>query len=370
METNNQTELNNNSTTIQQNLKKVYLIAFGGFIIFMLLMVAIKIFKMKADNQSKLEDKPKVEFHGVAETVEDKSQWIFDAQNKLKENAKQQDELKQEIEQLKAQIQQNTQTESLNNNNAVGNQQQEGKQGSSILSDNWAMSSYGNQPHVDSHIPAGTYAKAVLLSGINVSAGVNSQGMPQPVLLRLIHKGSLPNKFYGRMKDCRLTAAAHGDLSSERAFMRLEKISCVKPDGNIISVDVSGYVTGEDGVNGMRGRVVTRDAEALRSGFAAGLLSGMARGISSSFETTTINPLTGGTLTTNTAKGKDILKKGAAEGSSNAFEMMAKYSIQRAEQYQPVIQVDAGRAVHVVFQESTPFGDKLVRGFENKGDKQ
>lgn len=212
-------------------------------------------------------------------------------------------------------------------------------------------------PHIDSYIPAGSFAKAVLLSGIDVSAGVSSQSNPKPVVLRLIDKGSLPNRAVGNMKECRVVAAAYGDLSSERAYMRLEKLSCIAKDGHIIETDVDGYISGEDGKNGLRGNVVMRDGEVLKRGFVGGLFSGLGKATAQTFQTTSVSPLG----VTSSVTGADSFAKATADGVGDAFELMAKYNIQRAEQYQPVIQVSAGRVVEVVFHSGSQFGEKKAR---------
>ena len=214
-----------------------------------------------------------------------------------------------------------------------------------------------NAPHIDSYIPAGSFAKAVLLSGIDVSAGVSSQANPKPVVLRLIDKGSLPNRAVGNMKECRVVAAAYGDLSSERAYMRLEKLSCIEKDGHVIETDVDGYISGEDGKNGLRGNVVMRDGEVLKRGFVGGLFSGLGKATAQTFQTTSVSPLG----VTSSVTGADTFAKAAADGVGDAFELMAKYNIQRAEQYQPVIQVSAGRVVEIVFHSGSQFGEKKAR---------
>lgn len=214
-----------------------------------------------------------------------------------------------------------------------------------------------NSPHIDSYIPAGSFAKAVLLSGVDVSAGVSSQANPKPVVLRLTDKGSLPNRAVGNMKECRVVAAAYGDLSSERAYMRLEKLSCIEKDGHIIETDVDGYISGEDGKNGLRGNVVMRDGEVLKRGFVGGLFSGLGKATAQTFQTTSVSPLG----VTSSVTGADSFAKATADGVGDAFELMAKYSIQRAEQYQPVIQVSAGREVEIVFHSGSKFGEKKTR---------
>ena len=78
-------------------------------------------------------------------------------------------------------------------------------------------------------VPAGTFVRAVMLGGADASTGVNSQSNPTPVLFRLLDTGTLPNHHHSHLKDCVATAAAIGDISSERGLMRLERFSCVSP---------------------------------------------------------------------------------------------------------------------------------------------
>ena len=54
---------------------------------------------------------------------------------------------------------------------------------------------------VDNYIPAGSFAKAVLLSGVDAETGLNSSSDPEPVLIRIIDHGTLPRKFKSDLKD-------------------------------------------------------------------------------------------------------------------------------------------------------------------------
>jgi len=339
----------------------------------------------------------KAPLYDVTEALEDKSFWVFKSENRLNEQEKNQAKLMHDLEEIRENLKKSetvdakTEIETLqsrvfeleqklnlssfgqvpaeenriNNdatfetpapsytfsNNAFQNvnpEVQEALVRPTIFSETIIMPNPNEanpKHHHDNYIPAGAYVKAVLLSGVDVSVGISSQSNPQPVLLRLVHPGSLPNQFLGKMRDCRIIAAASGELSTERAQFRLEKLSCIQPDGRVIETDVDGYISGEDGKNGMRGRMVMRDAEVLKRGFLGGLLSGLGKATSQSFNTTSVSPL--GAV--NTVKGGDIFKQAGAEGAGNAFELMAKYNIQRAEQYQPVIQISAGREVFVIF---------------------
>ena len=119
---------------------------------------------------------------------------------------------------------------------------------------------------VDTTIPAGAFAKTVLLSGLDASSAMNASSDPRPMLLRLIDPGTLPRRFQSDLKDCHCTASAFGDLSSERVYARLEKLTCIeRATGEIIETQVAGYIAGSDGKAGIRGVVASKDGQFLGS---------------------------------------------------------------------------------------------------------
>ena len=132
----------------------------------------------------------------------------------------------------------------------------------------------------DNYIPAGSFAKAVLLSGVDVSTSLQASADPDPVLIRVVDHGTLPRKFASDLKDCHVIAYAYGDISSERAKMRLETLSCTEiATGEIIETAVAGFVSGPDGKQGIRGEVVSVDSALLGNAFIAGTLGGLANGL-------------------------------------------------------------------------------------------
>lgn len=197
---------------------------------------------------------------------------------------------------------------------------------------------------VDNYVPSGSYVKAVMLGGLDASAGVSSQSNPRPVLLRTIDTGTLPNNFHSHLKNCRIIGAGYGDLSSERAYIRLESMSCMQ-DGKLVDFPVYGYISGPDGKDGIRGKVVMRDGELVGKAFIGGALSGFGDSVSDNYTETSISPLG----STTSVKNGENLEYGAAQGVSNAADLYAQYNIKRAEQLQPVIEVSAGTVVDVIF---------------------
>ncbi len=213
---------------------------------------------------------------------------------------------------------------------------------------------------VDNTIPAGTFAKATLLGGVDASTSIGSQNDPRPVLLRVTDKGNLPRRFKSDLKACHVLASAYGDLSSERVYMRLEKLTCTEREtGEISETEVSGYIVGEDGRAGVRGTVADRAGPVMRNSLIGGFLSGMGNyfGAQSQRAAFPVSPFG----QANALSPQQMLSSGAATGVSGALDRYAEFFIKRAEQLQPVLQIAAGRGVDIVFTQGTQFGDTSVR---------
>jgi conjugal transfer pilus assembly protein TraB len=197
----------------------------------------------------------------------------------------------------------------------------------------------------DTYVPSGTFAKAVMIGGADASASVNAQSNPAPMIFRLIANGTLPNHKKSHLKDCVVTAAVVGDISSERGLIRLENLSCTFPNNEIVDQSVEGTIFGPEGKNGVRGTPVWRESALLQRAFAAGTLSGLSDGLAQTYTTNSISA-EGSVQTVNSGR---IFQYGAAKGAGKAMDKLADYNIQRAEQYHPVIQLSAGTVVDVVF---------------------
>jgi conjugal transfer pilus assembly protein TraB len=213
---------------------------------------------------------------------------------------------------------------------------------------------------VENTIPAGAYAKAVLIGGVDASTAVNSQGDPRPILLRITDHGNLPRRFKSDLKACHALASAYGDLSSERVYMRLEKLTCTEPlTGEIIETQVAGYVAGEDGRAGMRGVVVDRAGESVRNSFLAGFVGGISNffGAQQQRSVYPVSPFG----QTNSLSVDKMMGAGASQGLNNAMEKLADFYIKRADQLQPVLQVAAGREVDIIFTQGTDIGSTTVK---------
>ena len=194
------------------------------------------------------------------------------------------------------------------------------------------------------YIPSGAFTRAILLGGLDAPTGGQSQRNPQPVLLRLVDNAVLPNHFRSRIKECFVVGAGYGDVSSERAYIRTESLSCVTRDGTAIDVPIKGYVAGEDGKAGMRGRLVSKQGQLLANALLAGVASGIGQAFQQSSTTMSVSPL-GATSTVEPGK---QFEAGFGTGVGKALDRLAQYYISLAEKVFPVIEIDAGRTVDVV----------------------
>ncbi|WP_253944290.1 TraB/VirB10 family protein [Pseudogemmobacter hezensis] len=202
-----------------------------------------------------------------------------------------------------------------------------------------------------SYIPAGSYAPAVVISGVDASTGVVSRDNPVPVLVRITGPAitAAGGAGAGRriaITGCTVLGSAMGDLSSERVYVRLTTLTCLGKGDQVIETQVAGLVAGS-GKAGVRGQVVSREGNLARSAALAGALGGFADAVSSAASIAGSND--GAETVGSVLAGAGTGMLGGAAG--NAADRLAEYYIDRAEQYQPVVSLYAGTEVEVVFME-------------------
>lgn len=198
-------------------------------------------------------------------------------------------------------------------------------------------------------LPAGSFAAATLISGVEAFTGGTAQQQPQPLVIRLDANAVLPNAANYQIKGCHVLASAWGDMSSERVFGRLATLTCVDSANRLVlSEEIEGVLVDSDGKNGIRGSLQDRQGAKL----ARSLLAGFAKGVSSAFgaaQSTTQSTALG---MTTALIGQNASKAGAYQGASTAADQLAEFYMKQAEATMPVIAIDAGRKVSVLFTKS------------------
>ena len=215
------------------------------------------------------------------------------------------------------------------------------------------------RPHVRDTIPAGSFGQAVLLSGLDAPTGGLAERNPHPVLLELIDNGNLPNRYRHRVKQCRVIGSGTGNISDERAYIRLERLTCILKNGDIISEVATGTITGEDGKNGLRGNLVTKQGQLIANAFWAGSLSNIGGAIAQSYTSVA----TSATGTVSTLDPSKVLESGVASGVGGTMEKIADWYFKRAEETYPIIEISAGRIVNLFLTEDLALNTNLLSNY-------
>jgi len=222
---------------------------------------------------------------------------------------------------------------------------------------NGSKVSKGNTVYTDSpnYLPANSFASAKVVVGVDASAGVNSQSDPLPVVLRItgparsvLQNGKL---LTTKIQGCLINGAARGDLSSEKVYIKLQKMTCPQPGGRYAESEVKGFIA-FGGKTGVRGRVVSREGSLAMQAFFAGLVGGAGSALNQAFNApvATISANGSGSLN-HTPNLGNVGLRALGGGAQESGKDLGKYLIERAEQYQPVIEMPTGVDVEIVFLE-------------------
>lgn len=197
-------------------------------------------------------------------------------------------------------------------------------------------------------LPAGSFSAATLISGVEAFTGGTAQSQPQPIVIRLDENAILPNNAGYQIKGCHILASVYGDMSSERVFGRTSTLTCVDVnDKLVLSEEVEGNLIDSDGKNGIRGQLQDRQGAKL----ARSLLAGFAQGMASAFGSAQTTSVAGAGGVTTALTGSSIQAAGYG-GASKATQQLADFYLKQAEATMPVIAVDAGRKISVLFTKS------------------
>lgn len=202
------------------------------------------------------------------------------------------------------------------------------------------------------YLPPNSYAPATVIVGVDASAGVSSQTDPLPVVLRITGpaRSVMQNGrvLTTRLTGCVVNGSARGDLSSEKVYVKLAKMTCDQPGGRVAVSEVKGFISFA-GKSGVRGRVVSREGSLVSQALLAGIIGGFGRGFSANANSVFSGVTTDSDGNRTKLSAGDILGGGLGQGAGDAADTVSKYLIERAEQYQPVVEMPTGITVDIVF---------------------
>lgn len=214
------------------------------------------------------------------------------------------------------------------------------------------------------HLPAGSIFSGTLLTGGDFPTSSQGRKDPFPALLRVKHEALLPNRFRMDFRECFIIASGYGDMSSERAYLRAETLSCVRNDGAVIETGLNAYATGPEGKAGIPGRLVSKTGTLLARGLMAGFMSGVAEAV----KPQPINAIATGVPGADTSFQKpnvdDAVQSGAWQGASNAMSKIADYYVEMAKNVFPTIEINPGQPIDFIAIKGTKLS------VQSKGEKQ
>ena len=208
-------------------------------------------------------------------------------------------------------------------------------------------------------IPSGSNFEAVLLTGMDASTSIGANKNPTPALLRVKTDAILPNLHSYNVRECFVLVGGFGNMSSERVEMRTETMSCVSETGEVYEGKIEGYVVGEDGKAGARGRLVSKQGSLLAKSFMAGFLGGIGNAFAPQ-PVQALNISGGSTQQYQYPDADSLVGNGVAGGFSKSANALAQYYISLAQQMHPVLELDASRKMTII----------LIKGVELTMEKK
>ena len=191
---------------------------------------------------------------------------------------------------------------------------------------------------------------ATLVMGVDAPTNIGTKNSdakdPLPVLLSVSGEALIANNYRQDYKDCLILATATGNATTERAYLRLSKMSCVSQNGEKrIESEIEGWVVGEDNKTGLSGHLVTKSGSLILKGLMAGIAQSLAETASNTDNYFTTSP-NGQQVVTSTAA------EGFGNGAGSAFKTIADFYIDMAKDLYPVIEVRGGRQVQILIKGS------------------
>lgn len=196
-------------------------------------------------------------------------------------------------------------------------------------------------------LPPGAFAEVALLHGLDAATGSVAMSNPQPVLLNVQNHATLPGSARYQLKSCFVLGSAWGDLSAERLYVQLVRLSCVDKDNKLmLSTAIDGYLVDSDGILGMRGVVSDRQGAKLAKSMLASFAEGLASALKMSQGSVSTSPL--GSVSSVT--GAEAVRGAGLQGAASGAQQLSQFYLKEAAQMFPVLTVQGGRLATIVIQ--------------------
>jgi len=208
------------------------------------------------------------------------------------------------------------------------------------------------------YLPAGTTLKGTVINSF--PAPVGGEKFPA-VLIELDGHARLPNNYRLDLSRCLVIAKGEGSYVLERAKLETYKLSCILKNGKVIEALPKGMViSGEDGLEGVKGKFLNVNREQLLTYFGGTTLSGFFSALQQG-QITKQSTVFG---TTTDIKNEFLY---ALYGSlAQTWNEFAKFYLEEAKKIVPVVVVQGGTPVYIVLVDGVSLEvsvDEIRKGF-------
>lgn len=213
-------------------------------------------------------------------------------------------------------------------------------------------------------IPVNAALESVMLTGINArtnSSGYGASGsvlsannVGSPFVTRIKGNAILPNGWkLADLGDCFLSGTGIAILSTERANVIANMLSCIDKKGRVFEAPIKAYGVDLDGIQGLSGRLVTKQGAVVAKSFTAGLFSGLGSAVApQGIQGYNSNQQSGQQQGIQYANPSLIAGTSLGSGIQNAAAQTSKFYMDYAKEMFPVVEVNAGTRVTWILQET------------------
>ena len=133
-------------------------------------------------------------------------------------------------------------------------------------------------------------------------------------------------------------------------------ISCIATDGEIYEAPIKAFGLDVDGIQGIAGKVVSKQGAILMQAALTGIASGLGSALSpSALPSSNINTLSGSQQGIQTVNPSLVAQTAVGTGINQASAQLSRFYLEFARETFPVIEVTAGTRITWVLKESIEF---------------
>lgn len=198
------------------------------------------------------------------------------------------------------------------------------------------MKSKPSDNYIGSRVLSGSLIPVTVITGVEAPTGKAAESGAVSSTLRINGPTIMPNGYRLDLTGCIVTANVKGQSNTERAYFRPDRLTCQYEYGEV-DIPIKGYLTGKDGFQGFRGRVVSKQGKALLYGSIAGGIKGVGEAFGGNSQNSAI---IGNVQDPYALPSSDQVLQGSVSGAvSESADFLTQYYQQKIQELHEVVEV-------------------------------